>query len=74
MWEGYLALPPVSLGDTLLLANDLSPVASPLYETAQIRNPADAPVIDSIIDEQTLSSILSESVAEVESLTAALQF
>lgn len=51
MWEGYLALPPVSLGDTLLLANDLSPVASPLYETAEIRNPADAPVIDSIIDE-----------------------
>jgi len=74
MWEGYLALPPVSLGDTLLLANDLSPVASPLYETAQIRNPADAPVIDSIIDAQTLSSILSESVSEVESLTAALRF
>ena len=74
MWDGYQALPPVSLGDTLLLANDLTPVASRLDETAEIRNPADAPVIDSIFDEQTLSSILSESVAEAEFLTAALQF
>lgn len=74
MWEGYLALPPTSLGDTLLLANDLSPVASPLYESRETKNPGDAPVIDSIIDEQTLSSILSESADEVESLTAALRF
>lgn len=74
MWEGYLALPPVSLGDTLLLANDLSPVASPLYESREPKNPGEAPVIDSIIDQQTLSSILSESAAEVASLTAALRF
>lgn len=74
MWEGYLALPPVTLGDTLLLANDLSPVASPLYETSGIRNPGEAPIIDSVIDDQTLSSILEEASAEVKSLTAALQF
>ncbi|PKO87751.1 MAG: histidine kinase [Betaproteobacteria bacterium HGW-Betaproteobacteria-10] len=74
MWEGYLALPPVSLGDTLLLANDLSPVASPLYETHESKNPSEAPVIDSIIDQKTLSNILDESAAEVESLTAALRF
>lgn len=74
MWAGYLALPPASLGDTLLLANDLSPVSSPLYETSGIRNPGQAPVIDSVIDEQTLSSILNESTTEVESLTAALRF
>jgi HD-like signal output (HDOD) protein len=74
MWEGYLALPPVTLGDTLLLANDLSPVASPLYETSGIRNPGEAPIIDSVIDDQTLSSILEEASAEVESLTAALRF
>lgn len=74
MWEGYLALPPITLGDTLLLANDLSPVASPLYETSGIRNPGEAPIIDSVIDDQTLSSILEEASAEVESLTAALRF
>ena len=74
MWEGYLALPPVSLGDTLLLANDLAPISSPLYETSGIRNPSEAPIIDSVIDQQTLSSILSESAAEVQSLTTALHF
>lgn len=73
-WEGYLALPPVSLGDTLLLANELAPVTSPLYDISGIRNAGPAPIIDSIIDEQSLSSILSESAAEVESLTAALRF
>lgn len=73
-WEGYLALPPVSLGDTLLLANELAPVTSPLYEVSGIRNAGSAPIIDSVIDEQTLSSILTESAAEVESLTAALRF
>lgn len=73
-WEGYLALPPVSLGDTLLLANELAPVTSPLYEVSGIRNAGSAPIIDSVVDEQTLSSILTESAAEVESLTAALRF
>lgn len=74
MWEGFLALPPVTLGDTLLLANELSPVASPLYESTGIRNLGDGPIIDSVIDEQTLSSILSEASSEVESLTSALRF
>ena len=73
-WEGYLALPPVTLGDTLLLANELSPVTSPLYEIGTIRNGGSAPIIDSVIDEQTLSGILAESAAEVESLTVALRF
>jgi HD-like signal output (HDOD) protein len=73
-WDGYLALPPVTLGDTLLLANELAPVTSPLYELGIIRNGGSAPIIDSVIDEQTLSSILTESSAEVESLTAALRF
>ncbi len=73
-WDGYLALPPVTLGDTLLLANELAPVTSPLYELGIVRNGGSAPIIDSVIDEQTLSSILTESSAEVESLTAALRF
>ena len=48
MWERTGASPG-SLGDTLL-ANDLAPVASRLDETAEIRNPADAPVIESVLN------------------------
>lgn len=73
-WEGYLALPPVSLGDTLILADELAPVSSPLYEFSNPYANSSAPVIDSVIDEQTLSHILAESAAEVESLTSALRF
>lgn len=74
MWEGFLALPPASLGDTLLLANELAPVESPLYDSGAIRNLGEAPVIDSVIDDRTLSEILAESAEEVESLTSALRF
>jgi hypothetical protein len=73
-WEGYLALPPVTLGDTLLLADELAPVHSPLYEMAGTRIASSTPIIDSVIDEDTLSGILSDAAAEVESLTAALRF
>ncbi len=31
LWYGFRATPPGSLGDTLLLANELSPVPSPLH-------------------------------------------
>lgn len=75
MWEGLLALPPVSLGDTLLLANELSPVNSPLYESGRIANGASTGgLIDSLVDDAMLSSILEESAAEVESLAAALRY
>jgi hypothetical protein len=31
-WQGYLAMPPTTLGDTLLLADELAPVESPLRD------------------------------------------
>jgi HD-like signal output (HDOD) protein len=31
-WRGFLALPPTTLGDTLLLADELAPVESPLRD------------------------------------------
>ena len=37
-WSGYLAIPPVSLGDTLLLAEELAPVASPLQTASRSRS------------------------------------
>jgi hypothetical protein len=73
LWNGMRALPPETLGDTLLLANDLSPVASPLLE----RHPGVAGLqvgatIDFAVGEGTLSAILQESADEVDSLKAAL--
>jgi len=73
LWGGYLALPPRTLGDTLLLADQLSPVESPLYELAGMSSkdmPAD---IELLIGNELLSSILADSAEEVESLSAALR-
>lgn len=74
LWEGLLSLPPVALGDTLLLANELAPVASPLYQDQPPRAPDMAPVIDALVDDAMLSSILEESASEVASLVDALRF
>lgn len=75
LWQGYLAIPPTSLGDTLLLAEELAPVASPLYWAPEKESGAavDAPRIEMAVDEDTLSSILAESAAEVQSLISALK-
>lgn len=75
LWEGYLAHPPVSLGDTLLLAEQLAPVASPLYWAPDRSTAGEAgkPHIEMIIDQETLTGILEESAAEVRSLMQALR-
>ena len=74
LWKGYLALPPTTLGDTLLLADQLTPVKSPLREPL-FRNREDmAANIDMIIGQETLAGILKESAEQVESLTRALRF
>ncbi|MES2073870.1 MAG: HDOD domain-containing protein [Pseudomonadota bacterium] len=72
LWYGLRVMPPETLGDTLILANDLAKVASPL----DLRSPAtlqqEASEIDFAIGDGTLASILEESAEEVRSLTAAL--
>ena len=72
MWYGFRAVPPVTLGDTLLLANDLSPVPSPLQDRAGATTKQSASTIDFVVGDGTLSSILEESAEEVRELTAAL--
>lgn len=74
-WQGYLAMPPATLGDTLLLAEELAPVPSPLYWQPA---PADGEEaikteIEIAIDDETLTSILAESTEEVQSLIGALK-
>jgi HD-like signal output (HDOD) protein len=74
MWEGYLELPPETLGDTLLLAKQLAPVDSPLDELAgEGRGSIDEGELDLALGEETLSGILEASAAEVAALTAALR-
>jgi len=74
-WDGFLAMPPVTLADTLLLAEELAPVPSPLH---RLDNKAPEGLqkasIEMVIGEEKLSLILSESAEEIASLTKALQF
>jgi hypothetical protein len=72
LWYGFRALPPETLGDTLLLANDLAPVASPLQRRAGATSVVSAATVDFVVGDGTLASILEESEEEVRSLTAAL--
>ncbi len=72
MWNGMRALPPETLGDTLMLANDLSPLDSPLHVRAGATTRQSAATIDFVTGDGTLASILEESAEEVKSLTAAL--
>lgn len=80
-WDGFLALPPTTLVDTLLLAECLAPVPSPLRSPSPTAADASteagggmAAQIEVALDKETLTSILAESREEVESLTAALRF
>ncbi|MYM33619.1 HDOD domain-containing protein [Duganella sp. FT50W] len=72
MWIGLRALPPETMGDTLLLANDLSPVHSPLYQRPGAATLQGARTIDFVVGEGTLHAIMTESAQEVQSLYAVL--
>ncbi|MCF8150296.1 MAG: HDOD domain-containing protein [Burkholderiaceae bacterium] len=73
MWEGYLAMPPHSLADTLLLADHLAPVESPLSLLAGTGKEGTEAQIDVALDDSTLSGLLAESAEEVRSLIDALR-
>jgi len=72
LWDGMRALPPETLGDTLLLANDLATHPSPLFNTPGATTHAAAATIDFVFGDGTLKGVLEESDHEVKSLTAAL--
>ena len=72
LWDGMRALPPETLGDTLLLANDLAPLPSPLFAPPGATTHAAAATIDFVFGEGTLKGVLEESGEEVKSLTSAL--
>lgn len=72
LWNGMRALPPETLGDTLLLANDLAPVDSPLHARPGATTPQGATTIDLNSGPGTLARVLEESADEVRSLATAL--
>ncbi|MET3130944.1 HD-like signal output (HDOD) protein [Oxalobacteraceae bacterium GrIS 1.11] len=72
LWHGACNFPPKTLGDTLLLANDLAPVASPLHPPESANARQVAAMIDFATGGSTLHTILDESAEEIESLAAAL--
>jgi len=72
LWQGLSETPPKTLGDTLVLANDIAPVVSPLHEQEGLSTHHLTAAIDFEVDDSTLQEILNESDDEIESLSAAL--
>ncbi|HEY8100955.1 MAG TPA: HDOD domain-containing protein [Burkholderiaceae bacterium] len=72
LWFGEHNRPPVTLGDTLMLANDLAPVASPLHKKEGATHQPATTIIDFEVGEETLQSILLESADEIKALVASL--
>ena len=70
--DGWLSMPPATLLDTLILANQFSPVPSPLGPQLPAPINHEDSVLDFIVDGDTLDSILQESADEVKSMSAAL--
>jgi HD-like signal output (HDOD) protein len=72
MRDALLSIPPDSLLDTLLLAKQLAPVASPMRpEHRQQPMPTDS-VIDFVIDSEMMALLMAESDAAVRAMNAAL--
>lgn len=72
LWYGLRAMPPETLGDTLLLANELARTLSPLDTRTDSETNRCESEIDFVVGEGTLLSILEESEDEVITLSAAL--
>ena len=70
--DGWVNIPPSTLLDTLLLANQFSPVPSPLARQEAAMPEHDDSVLDFAVDKEMLRKILDESAAEVRSVSAAL--
>jgi HD-like signal output (HDOD) protein len=70
--DSFMSIPPDTLLDTLLLANHLTPVKSPLQEPQRDLPPHSDSAIDLFIDEQKLASMLEEAQRDAAEMSAAL--
>jgi len=72
LWYGARATPPETLGETLLLANDLASCSSPLEHRDVAMVEKTAAEIDFPFKETSLRQILAESDDDLQSLIASL--
>jgi HD-like signal output (HDOD) protein len=70
--DSFMSIPPDTLLDTLLLANHLTPVKSPLQEPQRDLPPHSDSAIDLFIDEQRLAAMLEEAKRDAAEMSAAL--
>ncbi|WP_092269538.1 MULTISPECIES: HDOD domain-containing protein [unclassified Duganella] len=70
--DSFMSIPPDTLLDTLLLANHLTPVKSPLQEPQRDLPPHSDSAIDLFIDEHRLASMLEEAKRDAAEMSAAL--
>ncbi|SHN41919.1 HD-like signal output (HDOD) domain, no enzymatic activity [Duganella sacchari] len=70
--DSFMSIPPDTLLDTLLLANHLTPVKSPLQEPQRDLPPHSDSAIDLFIDEQKLAAMLEEAKRDAADMSAAL--
>ncbi len=70
--SGLLGMPPSTLLDTLLLANQFAPVQSPLAPQVAPEPISTESALDLVLDQETLESILRESAQEFQLMSAAL--
>ena len=72
MRGALLGMPPGTLLDTLLLANQFAPVRSPLATRTIVYPAHEDTALDFVLDQATLDSIIQESADEYQMMTAAL--
>jgi HD-like signal output (HDOD) protein len=70
--DGFLQIPPETLLDTLILANQLSPVASPMAPPPRELPPQADSVIDLFIDDELMETIMAEAERDAAAMNAAL--
>lgn len=70
--SALLGMPPSTLLDTLLLANQFAPVQSPLSVRTDPQHISKDSALDFVLDQQTLESIQKESAEEYQLMSAAL--
>jgi HD-like signal output (HDOD) protein len=70
--DSFMSIPPDTLLDTLLLANHLSPVGSPLVAPQRELPPHSDSAIELFIDDAMLAAMLEESAVDAASMSAAL--
>ncbi len=72
VWQGTGGQPPVTLGDVLILANDLATTLSPLQPPSAVAIHDADNLVDFTIGDESLTSILEDAAEQIESLREAL--